>query len=141
MATKVLVGIDERREKTMSFVLTLLYGQHGDVIACNFDLDYVMRILGRVKHLAYVEEVEICMYTLDEFSTTSKLQALEGAGRDGSGRERRISFPKFTLTQFIMTDLYVAQNLHIFTIFLNLCSNEGVKISGNSEWTPTHAVI
>ena len=51
MATKVLVGIDE---KTMSFVLSLLYGQHGDVIACNFDLDYVMRILGRVKHLMYL---------------------------------------------------------------------------------------
>ena len=39
--TKVLVGIEARRENTMLLLLALIYGQHGDVIACNFELYYI----------------------------------------------------------------------------------------------------
>ena len=38
--TKVFVGIEARRENTMLLLLALIYGQHGDVIACNFELYY-----------------------------------------------------------------------------------------------------
>ena len=79
-ATKVLVGIEARRENTMLLVLALIYGQHGDVIACNFELYYIM---GKLKEVGDGRVVSLSNSGVGKenllfaiFSATSKLQAL-----------------------------------------------------------------
>ena len=78
--TKVLVGIEARRENTMLLVLALIYGQHGDVIACNFELYYIM---GKLKEVGDGRVVSLSNSGVGKenllfaiFSATSKLQAL-----------------------------------------------------------------
>ena len=79
--TKVLVGIEARRENTMLLLLALIYGQHGDVIACNFELYYIT--YGKLKEVGDGRVVSLSNSGVGKenllfaiFSATSKLQAL-----------------------------------------------------------------
>ena len=84
MPTKVLMGTAlrrekaaERREKTISFVLSsLLYGQHVGVIACNFDLRYIT--------YAYASVLILKLKYVQFLSIVCHVEIASFRGRDGS---------------------------------------------------------